>query len=108
MKITLKDFVEAVNFKIQDSGVFGWDCYGEKNLMLDVFDKNGSGTVVYNTVNFTVYELRYCDYKKELAYKWINPKFVKKHDDEMKKRGFESDRIVLCISPPMQNLYFIS
>ena len=92
MKITLKHFIEAVNFKIKDSGAFGWECYGENAYMLDAFNENASGTVVYDTKKFIVYELRYSDYKKEVAYKWINPKFVKKHNSEMKSRGFESDQ----------------
>jgi hypothetical protein len=92
-KITIKDFMECVKYKLDDGGKYGWDCYGFGSFSLDFYNhKKGSVSIVFDTKDQTVYELSVCDYVKNVAFKWINKNFIEKHNRELKKRGYKEDQ----------------
>jgi hypothetical protein len=92
-KITLKDYLVSVNYSITDGAEFLWDCYGENALIISNDKKRGnnficSTGVVFDADKQTVYEMTVWDYEKNEQYRWISPRYSKKHREEEIKRGF--------------------
>ena len=90
--ISLKEWMELVDYRVTEGGDYGWQCYGHDAHMLDSWngDQNGhSFTVIFDTKNQTVYEVQAHDYVRNRAYRLINPDFISAHDDESNSRGIE-------------------
>ena len=87
--LTLKEWMELVEYRITEGGDYGWDCYGHKAHILDSWngDQNGhSFTVIFDTETQTVYEVQAHDYVHNRAYRLINPEFKEAHTLEAKER----------------------
>ena len=89
--ITMKEWMELVDYKITEGGDYGWGCYGANSYTLDswngVHGKGGySFSIIFSTKSQKVYEVSMCDYTNDRAYRMINPKFQKKHDKEAEMR----------------------
>jgi hypothetical protein len=92
--ISLKEWMELVDYRITEGSDYGWQCYGHDAHMLDSWNGDQDGhsfTVVFDTKTQTVYEVQAHDYVHNRAYRLINPDFVKKHRKESKRRGVEKD-----------------
>lgn len=81
--ITLKDYLEAIDFKITGGSEFQWKCYGPNARYLDSADNEGLGTysisAIFDSVDQTVYAIELWDYTNDREYRWINPGYVKAH-----------------------------
>lgn len=82
--ITLKDFVEAIDYKITGGSEYTWDCFGPNARYLDCDDKEGYGgnysiNAVFDSVDQSVYSVELWDYVNDREYRWINPAYVKDH-----------------------------
>lgn len=89
--ITMKEWMEIVDYKITEGGDYGWQCFGPNAYRLDswngVHGKGGySFSIVFSTKSQKVYEVSTCDYTNDRAYRMINPDYVKKHIKEAKAR----------------------
>jgi hypothetical protein len=89
--ITMKEWMELVDYKITEGGDYGWSCYGPNSYTLDswngVHGKGGySFSIVFSTKSQKVYEVSMCDYTNDRAYRMINPKFQEKHRKEAEMR----------------------
>lgn len=87
--ITMKEWMELVNYRITEGSEFGWQCYGPHAYMLDSWNGDQDGhsfTVIFDTENQTVYEVQAHDYVHNRAYRMINPDFQKKLKKEAKRR----------------------
>lgn len=89
--ITLKQWMELVNYKITEGGEFGWRCYGPFAYALSSWNGvHGNGgwsfSIVFDTKTQTVYEVDACDYTNNRAYRLINPLFKSSLDAEVKSR----------------------
>jgi hypothetical protein len=85
--ITLKEWMELVDYKITEGSDYGWQCYGPNSFTLDswngVHGKGGySFSIVFSTKSQKIYEVTVCDYTNDRAYRMINPKFQEKHRKE--------------------------
>lgn len=91
--LTLKDFIEAVDYRITEGSNYGWHCYGGNAYMLDSWDgKHDDGCsvgVVFDTDTQTVYEMSAHDYANQRSYRWINPSYKQAHSDEVSNRGID-------------------
>jgi hypothetical protein len=90
--ITMKEWMELVDYKITEGGEYGWQCFGPNAYRLDswngVHGKGGySFSIVFSTKSQKVYEVSTCDYTNDRAYRMINPDYVKKHIKEAKARN---------------------
>jgi hypothetical protein len=90
--ITMKEFMELVDYKITEGSDYGWQCYGPNAYTLDswngVHGKGGySFSIVFSTKTQKIYEVSVCDYTNDRAYRMINPKNQKKHEKEAMGRG---------------------
>jgi hypothetical protein len=87
--ITMKEWLELVDYKITEGSEYGWDCYGPNSYSLD---SNGCGGgynfgIVFSTKTQKVYEVGVCDYINNRAYRMINLNNVEKHRKEATERG---------------------
>jgi hypothetical protein len=90
--ITMKEFMELVDYKITEGSDYGWQCYGPNAYTLDswngVHGKGGySFSIVFSTKTQKIYEVSVCDYTNDRAYRMVNPKNQKKHEKEAMERG---------------------
>jgi hypothetical protein len=85
--ITMKEWMELVDYKITEGSEYGWSCYGANAFCLDswngVHGKGGySFSIVFSTKTQKVYEVSVCDYTNDRAYRMIVENKRKKHDEE--------------------------
>jgi len=90
--ITLKEWMEIVDYRITEGGDYGWNCFGLNSHQLSAWNGiHGKGgwslNIVFDTQTQEVYEAEVCDYTNDRAYRIINPDYKKAHDDEGKERG---------------------
>lgn len=90
--ITMKEWMELVDYKITEGGDYGWSCYGPNSYTLDSWNGvHGSGgysfSIVFSTKSQKVYEVIACDYTNDRAYRMINPKNLEKHRQEADSRS---------------------
>ena len=87
--ISLKQFMETVNYRITEGSDYGWQCYGHDAYMLDSWNGDHDGhslTIIFDTKTQEVYEVQAHDYVNERAYRLINPDYAKKNKKEARKR----------------------
>lgn len=92
--ITLKQFLELISYKITESTEFQWECYGNNARSIDSWDGNQNGhslSIIFDTMDQTVYEVQAHDYKNNRAYRVINPDFVNALAEETLDRGCNID-----------------
>lgn len=94
--ISLKDWMELVDYKITEGSEYCWSCYGYHAHQLGTWNgihgKGGhSSSIIFDTENQTVYEVEFCDYTNDRAYRMINPDFKDAHIRESKTRDIDID-----------------
>ena len=90
--ITLKEWMELVDYKITEGSDYGWGCYGPNSFTLDSWNGvHGTGgysfSIVFSTKSQKIYEVSMCDYTNNRAYRMINPKNVEKHRKEAESKS---------------------
>ena len=90
--ITLKEWMELVDYKITEGSDYGWECYGPNAYTLDSWNGvHGEGgfsfSIVFSTKSQKVYEVSMCDYTNNRAYRMINPNNVEKHRKEAESKS---------------------
>ena len=90
--ITMKEWMEMVDYKITEGSDYGWECYGPNSYRLDSWNGvHGAGgysfSIVFSTKSQKVYEVSMCDYTNDRAYRMINPKNVEKHRKEAESKS---------------------
>jgi hypothetical protein len=88
--ITVRDFMEVVDYRITEGGDYGWQCFGPRAYQLDSWngDQNGhTVSIIFDTHTQVVYEATAYDYKNERAYRLFNPEFKEAFDQEALERG---------------------
>ena len=93
--ITIKDFMETVNYKITEGSDYRWQCWGDNTHSFDSWDgdnDNGySAGIVFDTKTHVVYETSIFDYKNNRAYRLLNPDFSQAYRDEAISRNIDPD-----------------
>jgi hypothetical protein len=90
--ITVKDFMETVDYKITEGSQYCWLCYGNDAYRLDSWNQDQEGhtvSIVFDTRTQEVYEASAYDYKRNRAYRLINPDYKSAHDDEAAGRDVD-------------------
>jgi hypothetical protein len=90
--ITMKEWMELVDYKITEGSDYGWSCYGANAYCLDswngVHGKGGySFSIVFSTKTQKVYEVSVCDYTNDRAYRMIAENKRDKHSKEAMERS---------------------
>lgn len=92
--ITIKEWMELVDYRITEGSAYGWQCYGPNAYALDSWNGEHDGhsfTVIFDTKDQTVYEVQAHDYVHNRAYRMVNPDFAKKVKKEAKHRDVNKD-----------------
>ena len=92
--ITLKEWMEIVNYRITEGSAYGWQCYGHDAYMLDSWNGEQDGhsfTIIFDTKTQVVYEAQAHDYVHNRAYRMINEDFRKKNKKEARRRAVNKD-----------------
>jgi hypothetical protein len=91
--LTVKEWMEIVDYRITEGSTYGWKCYGHNAYMLDSWNGDQEGhsfTIIFDTNTQEVYEVQAHDYVHNRAYRMINPDFQKKVKKEARKRDVEN------------------
>jgi hypothetical protein len=81
--ITLKQFMETVNYRISEGS--DWNGFAPGAYSLDSWNGNQDGhslCIIFNTKDQTVYSVQACDYKRNRAYRFTHPDHRKDLDQE--------------------------
>lgn len=92
--LTLKDWMEVVNYRITEGSEFGWQCYGSNAYMLDSWNGEQDGhsfTIIFDTKTQEVYEVQAHDYVHNRAYRIIHPQYKSLHDKKASEMGEFAD-----------------
>jgi hypothetical protein len=89
--INMKEWMELVDYKITESGDYGWSCYGPNAYSLSSWNGvHGAGgysfDIVFSTRTQKVYEVSVCDYTNNRAYRMIAENKREKHRKEAQAR----------------------
>lgn len=95
--ISIKDFMEAVDYRITEGSEFCWNCWGPNVHRLDSWSgalggdaTNGYSIGIYfDTQTQVVYCAEAHDYGNNRSYRLMNPLFQEAHDSEAKTRGID-------------------
>jgi hypothetical protein len=90
--LSMKEWMELVEYKITEGCEYGWHCFGPNAYQLDSWNGihgNGgySSHVVFDTEDQTVYEVSVCDYTNNRAYRMIAEEYQNLYRSESEKRG---------------------
>jgi hypothetical protein len=90
--ITMKEWMELVEYRITEGSDYGWQCYGSNAYMLDSWNGEHDGhsfSIIFDSKDQTVYEVQAHDYVHNRAYRMINEDFQKKNRKEAKRRDVD-------------------
>ena len=91
----LKEYLEAIDYRITGGSEYTWRCFGDNARYLDCIDDEGGSegdfsiNCIFDAVDQTVYVLEAWDYINNREYRWINPDYRSEHDDECAVRGID-------------------
>lgn len=90
--ITLKEFMEVVDYRITEGSDFTWHCFGEdaRPYTLSAWNQEHDGysfNITFDTNTQVVYMVESCDYKHNRAYRILNPDYSKQYQDYAKKHN---------------------
>ena len=88
--LTIKEWMELVDYRITEGGEYGWRCFGDDAYSLSSWngDQNGwSFDIVFDRRTQEVYTVEVCDYKRQRAYRMINPDFQQAYNNEAATHG---------------------
>ena len=84
--ITLKQFMETVNYRINEGG--DWNGFSQHAYSLDSWNGNQDGhslCVIFDTKTQDVYSVQACDYKNNRAYRLTHPD----HTEDLDKDAWD-------------------
>jgi hypothetical protein len=90
--ITIKEWMELVDYRITEGSTYSWRCFGDHAYSLDSWngDRDGySFCVTFDTRTQTVYEVQVCDFANSRAYRMIDPDHQSQYRVELANRGFD-------------------
>lgn len=77
--ITLKEWMEIVDYRITEGGTYLWDCYGPDSYSLDSWNGDQDGysfSIIFDNKTQVVYEVQAHDFKNQRAYRIVNPAYI--------------------------------
>lgn len=101
--ISVKEWMELVDFKITEGSDYLWNCFGSNAYCLSSWNQDHDGysfCIVFDTHTQEVYTVEACDYKNERAYRMVNPTYKQQHDIEA------SDRCV-SVNQAWDDIYYV-
>lgn len=88
--ITLKDFLEVIDYQITEGWDYQWQCFGDNAYGMDHHDPDRSANsfcIIFDKKKKIVYSVEVHDYQNSRAYRLVNPDFAKAYKAECKEKG---------------------
>jgi len=90
--LTMKEWMELVDYKITEGSVYGWTCYGPNAYILSSWNGvHGAGgysfDIIFSTKTQKVYEVCVHDYTNDRAYRMIAETKREKHRKEAEHKS---------------------
>lgn len=82
----LEDVNTAFEHKIVSGSEYQWNCFGPNARFLDFESEHATGSIVYDTKTFCVYEATVNDKDDQHRYRWIEPSVLEALEEECSKR----------------------
>jgi len=82
--LTLKEWMEVIDYRITEGSDYCWTCFGNKPYTLSSWNGEHDGysfNITFDTETQVVYMVESCDYKHNRAYRLINPDWVNAYND---------------------------
>lgn len=92
--ITVKEFMEVVDYRITEGSDYGWDCFGSHAYTLSSWNGEHDGhsfNIVFDTEHQTVYQVEAFDYAHNRAYRLMHPDCVEDYRKESSLRNIDPD-----------------
>lgn len=90
--ITIKDFMEVIDYRITEGSRYCWDCFGPNAHRLDSWSGDQDGcsiSLVFDTQTHEVYQAEAHDYANKRSYRITAPEFRQAHTDEGERRAVD-------------------
>jgi hypothetical protein len=90
MMLTLKEWMELVDYRITEGDSYTWQCFGPDAYSLSAWNGDQDGwsfNVVFDKQTQEVYIVEVCDYARDRAYRMINPDYKAAHDREAQRHN---------------------
>ena len=87
--------MEVVDYKITEGSEYCWNCYGPNAYRLDSWNQEHEGhsvSILFDTRTHEVYEASAYDYKRNRAYRLINPDYAQAYKDEARDRNVNANQ----------------
>ena len=85
--ILLKNYLEAIEYKITDGTDYGWQCYGSNARYLDSYKEDQySVGAIFDSQDQFVYAIELWDYQNNREYRWQHPNYKQAFLNEAKER----------------------
>lgn len=87
--ITIKDFMEIVDYRITEGSDYQWACFGPNAYCLDSWNGDQKGhtlSIIFDNKDQTVYQAMAYDYANDRAYRMTNPDYKEAFDAECQDR----------------------
>jgi hypothetical protein len=89
--IDIKTALELAKYKISGGSDYLWKCFGPNARWMDFeFNPNNqkfSFSMIFDSVNQTVYEVTVCDYVKQNCYRMLHPDYIDQYEYESLSRN---------------------
>jgi len=97
--ITLKQFMEVVEYRITEGSDYLWRCFGDNAYSLSSWNEDYDGhslNLTFDTKTQEVYMADVCDYSRSRAYRLINPAYrdaykayARKHNEQYANQAWD-------------------
>lgn len=90
--ITIKDYMETVDYRITEGSDYLWKCFGPDAYRLEYWNGEHDGHsigVVFDRLRQTVYQMEAHDYPQRRSYRWTHPDYVAAHAVEAQTRDVD-------------------
>lgn len=87
--MNLLEAIESFEGKISGGSEYCWKCYGSNARYLDFESEHAHASLIFDSVNQTVYVAEMNDKDDKFAYRWQNPEFKEQFLGECAERGVD-------------------
>lgn len=89
--LTLKEFIESIDYSITGGSDYGWQCFGPNARWLDSDGGHYSASAVFDSKTQVVYVAEVHDSANDRCYRMIHPEYLQQYQDEQRARKVDLD-----------------
>lgn len=95
--ITIKDFMETIEYRITEGSEYCWKCFGKNAFQIDSWSGDVDGytvSIVFDNKTQIVYQANAYDYKRNRFYRLFNPHYEQAYRNEAERRNLDANEAV--------------